>query len=79
MPQRTAKGVELREWALGFEEFVERVEAGKLEQDRARNVFETLLPYAMALGVAAAWARRSGARWISSPPVKRPSRRSAPA
>ena len=58
MPQRTAKGVELREWALGFEEFVERVEAGKLEQDRARNVFETLLPYAMALGVAAAWARR---------------------
>jgi uncharacterized membrane protein YgcG len=58
MPRRTAKGVELREWALGFEEFVERVEAEKLEQDRARNVFETLLPYAMALGVAAAWARR---------------------
>lgn len=58
MPRRTAKGVELREWALGFEEFVERVEADRLEQDRARNVFEALLPYAMALGVAAEWARR---------------------
>ena len=58
MPRRTAKGVELREWALGFEEFVDRVEAEKLEQDRARNVFESLLPYAMALGVATAWARR---------------------
>jgi uncharacterized membrane protein YgcG len=58
MPRRTAKGVELREWALGFEEFVHRVEAEKLEQDRARNVFEALLPYAMALGIAAAWARR---------------------
>jgi uncharacterized membrane protein YgcG len=58
MPRRTAKGVELREWALGFEEFVERVEAERLEQDRARNVFEALLPYAMALGIAAAWARR---------------------
>ncbi len=58
MPRRTAKGVELREWALGFEEFVERVEAEKLERDRARNVFESLLPYAMALGIAALWARR---------------------
>ncbi|HKQ61085.1 MAG TPA: DUF2207 domain-containing protein, partial [Candidatus Polarisedimenticolaceae bacterium] len=58
MPRRTPRGVELREWALGFEEFVGRVEREKLEADRARNVFESLLPYAMALGVAAAWARR---------------------
>jgi len=58
MPRRTRRGVELREWALGFEEFVDRVEGERLEQDRARNVFESLLPYAMALGVAAAWARR---------------------
>ena len=71
MPQRTRKGVDLRSWALGFEEFVERVEAEKLEVDRRRNVFEALLPYAMALGVAAAWARRfegiyaqDGPRWF---------------
>lgn len=58
MPQRTRRGVELRGWALGFEEFVERVEAERLEADRRRGVFEALLPYAMALDVAAAWARR---------------------
>ncbi|MDH3285330.1 MAG: DUF2207 domain-containing protein, partial [Acidobacteriota bacterium] len=58
MPRKTARGVELAEWARGFEEFVERVESERLEQDRARNVFESLLPYAMALGVAPAWARR---------------------
>lgn len=58
MPQRTRRGVELRGWALGFEEFVDRVESYNLEADRRRGVFEALLPYAMALGVAAAWARR---------------------
>lgn len=72
MPQRTKSGVELRGWALGFEEFVDRVEADQLEEDRRRGVFETLLPYAMALGVAAAWARRfegiyaeEGPRWFT--------------
>lgn len=58
MPRRTRKGVELRRWAVGFEEFVDRVERERLEADRARNVFESLLPYAMALGIAAAWARQ---------------------
>jgi len=58
MPKRTRKGVEARSWALGFEEFVGRVEADKLEMDRKRNVFESLLPYAMALGVAEEWARQ---------------------
>ena len=58
MPKRTRKGVEARAWALGFEEFAGRVEADKLEMDRRRNVFESLLPYAMALGVAEKWAKR---------------------
>jgi hypothetical protein len=58
MPRRTKKGVEMREWAVGFEEFVGRVEATQLEADRARNVYETLLPYAMALGVAEQWSRQ---------------------
>jgi hypothetical protein len=58
MPKRTRKGVEARSWALGFEEFVGRVEADKLEMDRKRNLFESLLPYAMALGVAEKWARQ---------------------
>jgi uncharacterized membrane protein len=75
MPRRTKAGVELRSWALGFQEFVERVETERLEADRVRNVFETLLPYAMALGVAAAWARKfegiyaagSGPAWYVGP------------
>jgi hypothetical protein len=75
MPRRTKAGVELRNWALGFEEFVSRVEKERIEADRQRNVFETLLPYAMALGVAAAWARKfegiyaagSGPAWYVGP------------
>jgi uncharacterized membrane protein YgcG len=58
MPRRTKAGVKMRSWALGFEEFVNRVEKDRLEADRKRNTFEALLPYAMALGVAAAWARK---------------------
>lgn len=57
MPCKTKRGVEAKAWALGFEEFVDRVESDKLEADRRRNVFEGLLPYAMALGVADKWAR----------------------
>lgn len=58
MPRRTKKGVGMREWAVGFEEFVDRVESNQLEADRKRNVYETLLPYAMALGVADQWSRQ---------------------
>ena len=60
MPRRTAKGVEARQWALGFQEFADRVEGDRLERAAAdpRQAFETLLPYAMALGVAAGWAKK---------------------
>jgi uncharacterized membrane protein YgcG len=58
MPRRTRSGARLRNWALGFEEFVDRVERERLEANEARNVFEALLPFAMALGVAAKWARK---------------------
>ena len=58
MPRRTRRGVEMRAWGRGFEEFAQRVEKERLEADRARNVFEALLPFAMALGVADAWARK---------------------
>ena len=58
MPRRTPKGVEIRAWSRGFEEFVDRVESDQIEADRRRHVFESLLPYAMALGVAEKWARQ---------------------
>ena len=58
MPRRTSAGVRMRAWARGFEEFVDRVERDRLERDEARGVFERFLPYALALGVSAKWARR---------------------
>ncbi len=58
MPQRTKKGVELRAWARGFEEFVGRVERDTLERAEAKNLFESLLPYAMALGISNRWAKK---------------------
>jgi uncharacterized membrane protein YgcG len=60
MPRRTAKGVEARQWAMGFQEFADRVEGDRLERAAAdpRLAFEALLPYAMALGVAAGWAKK---------------------
>jgi len=60
MPRRTNTGVRARRWALGFQEYARRVESEQLERSAAdpRATFEALLPYAMALGVASAWARR---------------------
>ena len=58
MPRRTRSGVKARSWALGFQEFVNRVEKDRLAADEARNVFESLLPYAMALGISSKWAKK---------------------
>ena len=60
MPRRTAAGVRARHWALGFQEFARRVEQDRLERSAGdpRATFETLLPYAMALGVSGDWAKR---------------------
>lgn len=69
MPRRTKAGVEMRDWALGFKEFVDRVERPNLNADEARNVFEALLPYAMALGVSTAWARRFEGIYQGHPPT----------
>jgi hypothetical protein len=74
MPSRTEKGVAMRAWALGFQDFVDRVESDRLERAEARNAFESLLPYAMALGVAATWAKKfegiyeeAGPSWYIGP------------
>jgi len=58
MPARTVEGAHAREAALGFQEFLSRV-----EEDRFRrmitspDLFEKYLPYAMAFGVDENWAR----------------------
>jgi len=68
MPRRTQSGARLRAWALGFEEFVNRVEADRLERTQAREAFERLLPYAIALGVSRSWARRFEGIYEDRPP-----------
>lgn len=58
MPARTERGARTREAALGFREFLKRVES-----DRYRRMvttpalFERYLPHAMAFGVADRWAK----------------------
>jgi len=58
MPARTLKGTRALEGVLGFEEFLTRVEADRFERVvKTPDLFETFLPYAMALGVETNWAR----------------------
>lgn len=58
MPQKTRKGRAAYEEVLGFKEFLERVEADRLERSGGRTAdrFEKALPYAVVLGVADRWA-----------------------
>jgi uncharacterized membrane protein YgcG len=69
MPRRTRVGTRMRMWALGFQEFADRVEKHRLEQDDARTTFERLLPYAMALGVASKWAKKFEGIYEQDAPV----------
>jgi uncharacterized membrane protein len=58
MPRRTRRGRKVYQEILGFKEFVERVDADRLERMGGASVgqFEQVLPYAIVLGVADAWA-----------------------
>ncbi len=61
MPRRTAKGVRAREHLLGLKEYIEQAEKERLEfhhnVEKVPAWFDTLLPYAMVLGVERSWAR----------------------
>ena len=56
--RRTRRGRRAYEEILGFKEFVERVDADRLQRMGGRSVgqFEKVLPYAIVLGVADRWA-----------------------
>ncbi len=58
MPRRTRKGRDAFEHILGFKEFLERVDADRLERSGGRSAgrFERILPYAVVLGAADQWA-----------------------
>jgi uncharacterized membrane protein len=58
MPSRTVAGARAREAALGFKEFLSRVEEDRYKKMiTSPEMFERFLPYAMAFGVADKWAR----------------------
>jgi uncharacterized membrane protein YgcG len=58
MPARTIAGTRALERALGFEEFLRRVEDERFDRTiKTPELFERYLPFAMALGVESNWAR----------------------
>jgi hypothetical protein len=58
MAARTEKGARAREAALGFREFLEKVESDRFRRMiTGPEMFERYLPHAMAFGVEARWAR----------------------
>jgi hypothetical protein len=68
MPARTIEGARAREGVQGFEEFLNRVEADKLERiARTPEMFERFLPFAMALGVERNWAKAFEGIYTSQP------------
>ena len=57
MPARTVAGVRARAAALGFKEFLGRVESDRYDKMiTSPEMFERFLPYAMAFGVEKRWA-----------------------
>ncbi|CAN5713667.1 hypothetical protein BH23GEM1_BH23GEM1_03520 [soil metagenome] len=58
MPARTEAGARARESALGFREFLSRVESDRYKKMiTSPEMFERFLPYAMAFQVEEKWAR----------------------
>lgn len=62
MPQRTKKGVQMREYILGLKEYLSVAEADRLafhnDPEKTPERFDALLPYAMVLGVEKEWAKK---------------------
>jgi uncharacterized membrane protein YgcG len=56
MTAKSLKGVRTKVEILGFEEFINRVDADRLKR-MPPDTFEKFLPYAMALGIENRWAK----------------------
>jgi uncharacterized membrane protein len=67
MTCKTLKGARTRVAILGFEEFMNRVDADRIKR-MPPNTFEKFLPYAMALGVEHHWAQ-AFAGIVQNPPT----------
>jgi hypothetical protein len=62
MPRKTKKGIEALRDLLGLSEYIERAEVEKMEfhnaPEKSPQLFETLLPYAIALSLTAIWTKQ---------------------
>ena len=67
MSAKTVKGGRTRIAVLGFQEFMNRVDADRLKR-MPPDTFEKYLPYAMALGVEHQWAQ-AFAGIVQNPPT----------
>jgi uncharacterized membrane protein YgcG len=67
MTAKTLKGSRIHTAVLGFQEFMNRVDAERLKT-MPTNIFEKFLPYAMALGVEHHWAQ-AFAGIVKDPPT----------
>ncbi|MCB9845205.1 MAG: DUF2207 domain-containing protein [Phycisphaeraceae bacterium] len=74
MPRKTAKGRRALEGIRGLEEYIARAEVEELDEQARRARFETLLPYAMALGLSEVWGEKFDGlftpepTWYDGPP-----------
>lgn len=55
MPRKTRRGRLAWEQIAGLEEYIRRAETSDIERQERTNVFERLLPYALALDIADKW------------------------
>ncbi len=68
MPARTVSGARTMEDVLGFEEFLSRAERDRFERmTPTPELFESYLPYAMALGVERRWVAAFDDIYTQSP------------
>lgn len=57
MPKKTQLGADTKIKVLGVEEFLKTAEKDRMKFYEDQNIFEKMLPYAIALGLADKWAK----------------------
>ena len=57
MPHRTIRGSEVLKRTLGFREFINTAETGRMEYAEEAQLFVSYLPYAVVFGAVDRWAR----------------------
>ncbi|KKQ27435.1 MAG: hypothetical protein US42_C0009G0025 [Candidatus Magasanikbacteria bacterium GW2011_GWC2_37_14] len=71
MPARTVKGTEVKDYLLGFKNYLTVAEKDRLEfhnaPEKNAETFEKFLPFAIALGVEKVWAKQFADIYTNNP------------